>query len=269
MKNIFVPLLFLFPFLFLSSCEEVIELDLDESGIQTVIEANLKSGNHPFEVLITTSSSYYDNQLPQGITDATVTLLDDEGNQYNIPHLEGGKYVAPIDAQSGHTYTLQVSHQGTDYEAVSSVPQAIDLQEVYSEFSLATPFTEEGYVAYLRFEDPAGQKNYYRVLAYLNGVPQNGTNDLQVQEDNLFDGEEARLPLFQKIYSQGDTVGIELIHLDKTGYDYFNSLSDIISSGGGPGGATAAPGNPASNWTGGSLGYFNAYSSDLKTIVIE
>lgn len=260
-------LLLLLP-LFLFSCEEVIEIELEESGPFLVVEAGLQEGNHPFQVVISYSSSYYDNNLPTPVLDAAVTLIDGEGNEFNIPHASNGIYMLPFEASAGKQYQLRVAVDNQVYEAISFLPEAVPLIDLTAEYQEASPFSEEGYQAYIRFSDPAGEENFYRIRHSIDGTLQNGADDLLISNDNLYDGTEARLPLFQKTFESGDLVEIELIHFGADSYDYFNSLADISGSDGGPGGATAAPGNPTTNWTNGCLGYFSAYNSDKLSLMI-
>ena len=78
-------------------------------------------------------------------------------------------------------------------------------------------------------------------------------------------GQYIELKIRRKIFDVGDTVTYELISLDKGAYEYFNSLQELVNVN--PG--SAAPSNPVSNFSNGALGYFSAWSSDSKTIVIE
>jgi hypothetical protein len=86
-----------------------------------------------------------------------------------------------------------------------------------------------------------------------------------VIEDRLSEGINIILPIFTSIFKLDDKVEVELISMYKKMYDYFNTLSTIISNGG----DSAAPANPLSNWSGGVLGYFGAFSFSKKTIVVK
>ncbi len=250
------------------ACEKVIDLELEDSATELVIEANLWAGTSTLEVLISNTASYFDSALPVTIEDATVTLSDEAGNSFNAAHLGNGRYLANITTEEGMTYRLTVEVDGIIYQADSFLPQKIELVELIAEYEAAAGPIEEGYSMRVRFNDPGGEENYYRIVHYVDGVKQIEPDDLQVVEDVLFDGGLTRLPMFQQSFDLGDSVSIELIHFDEASFAYFNSLSDIINSGGGPGGASAAPGNPTTNWSGGALGYFSASQADTLSIVI-
>ncbi len=267
MNKIKFLLVFLGAVCLLSSCEKVIDVELDAADQQIVIEAQLKQGNSSFSVIISQTAPYFENQAPNRINNATVMLSDDKGGSQAIPLLGNGVYNAMVTAEAGTTYQLSVEIDGQFYEASSYLPEPIPIEEIFTEFQPARAVLDEGYLVYFRFNDPAGENNYYRALHYLNGQAQLEGSDLQVLDDNLNDGDNARFPLFQQIFNSGDSVTVELMHFDEASFEYFNSLGDIIG-GGGPGGGSAAPGNPNSNWSGGILGYFSAFSSDQRSLVI-
>jgi hypothetical protein len=65
----------------------------------------------------------------------------------------------------------------------------------------------------------------------------------------------------------GDTITIDLLSIDKATYDYFHTLSDILTSDQSP--TSLAPANPTTNISGSALGYFAAYAVDSKQIVVR
>ncbi|MEN0048556.1 MAG: DUF4249 domain-containing protein [Bacteroidota bacterium] len=265
MRNIsFIILLFIS----LTACEKVIDIDLNESDPQLVIEANLQAGEQEFVVDITQTTSYFDNQLPKAVENAIVHLRTEDDAEIALSY-QSGRYVGLVNATPNQTYTLEVEVEGQIYQAASYLPEKVALIALEAEFQAARGPIDEGYLVYSRFEDHANTKNYYRLLHKVDGTLRNGGEDLQVVDDNFFNGGMARLPLFQKIFNSGETVEVILQHFDAASFDYFNSLGDVVSSGGGgPAGGSAAPGNPNTNWSNGALGYFSAFSSDTLAVEI-
>ena len=115
------------------------------------------------------------------------------------------------------------------------------------------------------FKDPAKEVNFYRVKSVVNGVAKDKGADLLVAEDRLSDGKDIVLPIYTSIFKLNDKVEVELLSMDKKMFDYFNTLSNLIGNNG----DGAAPANPLTNWSGGALGYFGAFSSSKKTIVVK
>ena len=252
----------------LVSCEKVIEVDLEEADERLVIEAALRHGEQPFEVLISYTTPYFGDDPVMTVPDARVTLTADNGLNLEVPHAVNGSYRAIVDAEAGVNYTLTVELDGTEYSATSYLPEPVQLSQVYYAEAPDNAFSDGEYNVYLRYADPGDAENFYRVIHSINGVPQTGGEDLQLLNDNLNNGNEARIPIFGRFFDPGDVVDIELIHFDEASYDYFNSLADIVGSQQGPTGGTAAPGNPESNWSGNILGYFSAYSLDSMSVVL-
>ncbi|MEL6969396.1 MAG: DUF4249 domain-containing protein [Bacteroidota bacterium] len=260
MKNISL-LVLLVPFLF--ACEQVIDVDLNESDPQVVIEARLEAGQHDFAVLISETTSYFSNEPAVYRNDAQVRLLDNSGAVIEIPLDNNGRYATSVNALSGQTYTLEVELDGNRYLASAEVPQQVDLIELESEFQEAFGPFDEGYRVFLRFADDPSRRNYYRQIHAIDGEYELAGEDLQVTDDNLFDGSErARVPIFQRIFDPGANLTVVLQHIDKNSFDYLNSLADVIGEDGG----TAAPGNPTTNWDGDVLGYFGAITTDTLQI---
>lgn len=254
---------------FLLGCEKVIDVSLDNDKPRLVIEANLIEGEHLFMVTISQTADYFDDSAPTYISTADVYLRDQGGNEILIPFVEDGRYEAMVTAEVGINYILTVELDGVVYEAQSFLPEKVPLVELIPEEERATPAFDEGYSLFIRFDDPIAEENYYRFIFSIDGERQLNGEDMQVLDDNLFDGGEARIRLFAQVFDPGDTVEVELVHFDQSSYEYFNSLSDIIGDGQGPNAGNAAPGNPVSNWSGDILGYFSAYSADTLSIVIR
>jgi len=72
------------------------------------------------------------------------------------------------------------------------------------------------------------------------------------------------MPIYFKTYTFGDTVIVELRHLNKATYDYYSGLTENI------GGSfnSIAPGNPVSNMPGEVFGFFAGYAVDIDTFVV-
>ncbi len=247
MNRIFIFSLIL---LLASSCETVIDVDLDSTEPALVIEALLQEGTHEFEVKISRTQDYFDAEVIPFESQTEVTLSSNLGESWVIPQEDAGLHKREISAQSGTLYTLTVSVDGTEYQAVSQLPEKVSIDSLTFEYEDANPFLDEGYEVFINFTDPLEIENYYRVLYDEDGVPQRESEDYQVVDDQLIDGNEVELPLFRKTFPPQTELFIELRSLNEAGYDYYFSLGDIIGAQNGPGGGNAAPGNPVSNWTG-------------------
>ncbi|MEZ4685949.1 MAG: DUF4249 domain-containing protein [Bacteroidia bacterium] len=253
----------------LYSCEEVIDIDLNSEDPKLVIEGSLKADEERFEVKISETTDFFDAETKRRIEGAAVVLYDDTGNEWMLSGEGDGLYATDIEPREKTSYRLSVTIDGTEYLAESYLPEAVAILGLETEYQTGGGPIEAGYQMFVRFQDDASVENYYRLKISVDGVFQNSGDDLRVTDDRLFNGGRARVPVFQAVFQEGETVEVELVHFDNASFEYFNSLMDIVANQEGPNGSTAAPGNPISNWSNGALGYFSASSSGRQTIVVQ
>jgi hypothetical protein len=154
--------------------------------------------------------------------------------------------------------------------ATSSMPTKVFIDSLYAlpRHGLSG---ESGYDIYVTFKDPPELGNYYRINARSSAVIPADSIDgrrYRLFTDKLTNGNEMteRIRTGRNV-SVGDTITIELRSIDKATYDYFHTLSDILSSDRSP--TSLSPANPNTNISGDALGYFAAYTVDTKQIVLR
>lgn len=260
----------------LVSCEDVIEIDLDNIDPKLVIEAAISDQPGPYTVKLTKTGDYFEPGIYPTVSNATIIISDNTGNSETLQEVENGIYqTTNIQGTIGTIYTLNVLAEGKEYSAVSSIPAKVNLDSLSYEFTEATPHFDEGYIVNCYFTDPLKAENYYRFKLYLNGILQNSSNDIILRDDKVFEGNNVKIPLTTRTFLINDTITIELLSLNKETYDYYNTLVNIIggNSGTGPmsGGpmASSTPANPNTNINNGAMGYFGAYTVSSKTIIIQ
>jgi hypothetical protein len=120
--------------------------------------------------------------------------------------------------------------------------------------------------------DPPEPGNYYRVNVRLSNplVPADSIDGrrYRLYSDKLTNGNIAvyRVRARHTVVA-GDTITVDLLSLDKSTYEYYRTLNDILTSDRSP--TSLSPANPNSNLSTGSLGYFAAYAIDTKKIVLQ
>ena len=266
MKNVLSNLSLLglvFAISLLVSCEKEIKLGLKDAATQYVLESYFDD-SLGFEIRITQSKAYYENNTFSEISTAIVTLSDNVGNTTIIQHDSAGFYRnTSLLAVSGRTYTLTVSDQGNTFEATSTVPNPTEIDKITVQnfsFGGGEPFK----VLKVWYQDAPGLGNCYMSILTNEKTPDSG-DGLFLQDDRLSDGILNTMNLFGGDIAIGDTVHVGLRSIDKPSYDYFNTLDQL--SGGGPGGGIT-PSNPTSNWSNNALGIFAAYSLRGKYYVV-
>jgi hypothetical protein len=263
---------FLISFFFLTSCEEVIDLDLGDTPPQINIEGMVSTDPGPYTVKITESVNYNERNIFPPVSGALVTIGDVGGRSEVLEEREQGVYyTSNLRGQKGKTYRTEVEIGGKKYSAVSTIPRTvIPINSISYEFVEESFFNDEGYYLTVYFSDPSEEVNYYRLKIFVNGEPYLiKVEDNLVKDDNFwlindkfFNGKmidfEFPFPLKAE-----DVVNIELHQLDQVTFNYYRTLVELMGAGG------VAPSNPLTNWSNGALGYFGALSISYGSITIK
>ena len=256
----------MFLILLFSGCEKVIDVNLNDAHPAIVIEANITNSEKLVEVKISKTGSYFGTDSVQMVSNALVIIENDAGNKITLNEVKEGIYKSrDLHPMPGRKYKITVVVEGQTYEAESVLNYAVEIDSLSSEYNDGFAFLKSGYNVNLYFHDPENAKNYYRLKIYVNGELDQDDEDYIIFDDENINGQYIELKIRRKIFDLGDKVTYELISLDKGAYEYFNTLQELVTVN--PG--SAAPSNPVSNFSNGALGYFSAWSSDVKTIVIE
>lgn len=267
--NIIISLLAIY--ILTTSCEKVIDVDLNTANPLPVFEAYMENDSFCY-VKATWTSSYYNNNTSPAVTNATMTVNDQNGNNETLTHEGQGIYKgSSLVGAIGNTYTLSVNIDGNIFTAESKMPPLTTIdscttQDRSSFFGGGGQPGPPKYWVFVNYTDPANVANYYAIrTTYYDSVETKYTTDYGIADDELSDGISTRSFTTFNSFEQGDTVTVELASLDKPTHLYFKTLQDAIS---GPGFASAAPANPTTNFSEGALGYFGAWSKERKTFIV-
>ncbi|MBK7689992.1 MAG: DUF4249 domain-containing protein [Bacteroidetes bacterium] len=254
---------------FFSSCQKVIDVNLNDAQPQYVIEAPMFEGVHDFTVRITKTTNYFDTEQPTTVDNAVVVLKDPNSNSVTLTPQGNGWYrIANFAAIPLSSYQLEVFVDGKSFTANSTMPfhTPIDSLTTRKFNGFGPPNPDKGTELLLvHLKDSVGVKNFYRVLITKNDTILNKAENYYIFDDMVRDGLQIDAPIFTSIFKKGDKVDVELLGMDAAVYDYFNTLSEVITGDANTG---AAPANPNSNFSNGALGYFAAYTSSKMSITI-
>jgi hypothetical protein len=244
-----------------SSCEKVIDLDLETTSPYLVIQGNIYDQPGPYIVKLSKTVDFDQTNDYPSVSGALVIISDDHGVVDTLKETDSGTYqTSKIEGIPGYTYTLSVTSDGVSYTSSSTMPPAIDIDTIYVEKAT----TGNSKQVTIQFNDPANVDNYYRVLEIVNNQQQ---NDFNVITDKVYDGKTMFYYLLSssrgeekdKIMS-GDYITVQLECIDKGVYEFFRTAQGADNQ-------SASPSNPSSNITNGALGYFNACSYRTSSIV--
>lgn len=240
-----------------SSCEKVIDVDLNDADQKVVIEGTILRGDTVQRVRITKTQNFDESTPAPTVDNAIVTVTDNLGNTGTFVSVGNGWYeLTSYPGVEGRTYSLNAVVDGIAYSGSSTMPNFQPLDSLYVEFY---PFGADTLISLVPAHfDEAGISNFYQFHIYTNHQKDKG---IYIQDDQFTDGNLTVQPLFVSELEIDDTVRVDLFCIDKPVYTYFNQLSVNSSN-------SATPANPVSNLSGGCLGYFSARTFDSRTIVV-
>lgn len=265
MKNILLTGLIVI-FLF-TSCEKVIDVNLNDSEKKYVIEAILTDVPGTAKVLLTQTKNFNQDNNFAGISGAIISVSENGGAPVLFNETSAGVYQSFLTGTAGKRYDLSVTINGQTFIASSVMPQRVTLDSIFITDELL--FTDTRKIVNAVYQDPTGRGNNYRFLQYINGKK---INQIIVNNDDYTDGRKVINKLFYfpdddqdslKIKS-GDNVKVEMQCIDEPVYKYWFSL-DRSSTGGSN---QATPSNPVSNIQGGALGYFSAHTLQSRSVIV-
>lgn len=231
MKNLYILSLIILLFT-VTSCEEVIDLDLDESEPRLVIDASMlwyigTPGNNQ-QIKLSETIGFYEEGI-EPVIDAEVIINTGNGEEFIFAHQENGIYQnSNFIPEFDENYTLEISYNDELYTATSSfVPVAgIDYIEQNDEGG----FTREDLEVEVFFTDPAGEDNFY-LFSFSNITTSKFS--LEIYEDEFTDGNQV-----SSSYSNEDLAAENEIHITMEGISepFYNYLFILRSQGGNNGG---------------------------------
>jgi hypothetical protein len=268
-QKIQIHSILLFYVLSLNACTEIIEIDINSSAPQLVIEANIGSGEYA-EVKLTESINLNDENTFPVVEDAIVQLTDNIGNTEVLSYRSAGKYVSTtMRGVEGRSYSLNIESANKKINGMCVIPSAVKIDTFHVIRSIY-PGGGPGYGIQperffeisLSYKDPLEEKNYYRVEVKLNQIM---TNANSVFNDEFNNGNRVTntLIVYSELAKSGDVISVEFQCIDRSVYEFYNSLRGIR----GPGGSSS-PANPYTNLTGTLLGIFSAHTVEKFEYIV-
>jgi hypothetical protein len=258
--------------LIFSSCEDVVNLDLDTGEARIVVDAEIiwKKGTSGNEQVIKVSKTapYYNNTTPK-VSGAKVRVENSNGDIFTFNETEPGSYVCtnfvPVINME---YVLYVEAEGQSFKAVEQLTSSVPIEKVEQN---TVPDFDGKEIIELKFyyKDPADQVNFYltdyksEFLIY---------PEYELTDDELFNGNEidTRFSDSDKM-KPGNTVEITHRGVSKNFYNYMKLILEVY--GGSP--FSIPPGNIRGNIVNTSdsnnyaLGYFRLCEADKVSYLVK
>ncbi|MDT0675891.1 DUF4249 family protein [Autumnicola musiva] len=215
----------------ITGCEDVVEIELEESEPRLVVEASiewLKDTEGNFQsIKLSSTSGYYEEDAPV-ITNARVRIVDTEGNVFIFDHISEGIYRnSYFRPHLNMEYQLQIEYQEEFYTANETFIPVVDLDYIEQTNGGGLEGDEIEIKAY--YTDPANEPNYYMFTF------RNERATFEIYEDEFTDGNQIFGYFSNEDIETGDELYIELAGISRSYYDYLFILrSQIGTNAGGP-----------------------------------
>lgn len=249
--------------LFAAGCEKEITLDLQDKSGSIVIEGNITNQTGPYYVRITRSVAFTESNKYPPVTNAVVTVSDNQGHTEILAYESDGRYkTSSLAAAPGITYTLHVSVDGENYTAQSTMPDPVPLDDLIQDSMNIGGKTN--YTILPIYTDPEQLGNRY---LFILSIEYKNNKTVQVFTDNLNNGMVNQRSLFPSLDKDdellpGNIILVEMQCIDPEVYTYFSALVQVSNG-------SVTPADPPSNISGGALGYFSAHTVSSKSLVIK
>lgn len=219
--------------LFLSSCEDVIDVDVQTAPARLTIEASLdwEKGTQGNEqtIKLSTSTPFFDTTTNTAVTGASVVVTNNTSTtQFVFSDQNNGEYTTqdfiPVLNQS---YTLEVLYNGETYRATETLMPVTDITELTQ--STEDGFDDEVLEVNVIFTDPEDEKNFYLFKFQERGdlLP-----ELEELDDEFVNGNEISW-YYEKEEDEdtnteefvpGDVVDVELVGISEAYHNYVRIL---------------------------------------------
>lgn len=209
----------------LTSCQDVIDLDLPATDPQLVVEGWLTNEPVEQQVRLSLSAPYFENAELARQSGALVVLFDGENPVDTFMETGGasGLYASSFQLQAGGVYSVYIGlPDGRQYQSVPQVLKPVPpIDSIYAEFREESPFEDEGYYVFINTREPAGAGDHYRWRQYINGELQNAPFDLNYASDEFVDGNPIiGFEVATQAAQAGDTVRIDQMTISREAFDF-------------------------------------------------
>jgi hypothetical protein len=292
MKNI-IKFLVSVSFIFsLTSCEDVVQIKLDEGSKLYVIDAFVNNLRQNQTIRVLSSDNYFSNKEAPPVTNATVVLKDLTTNtQYNFAYTSNGNYVYTLATNDtisriSHQYEINVTIDGNVYTSLCLQKRTAILDTILTKYNDGTGGfgpAQPYYNCLLLARDKVDQNpDYYWIKTFRNDTLFSSPGDMNTAIDgtggevkdatvDTLDFTPPAIFLGFKKYKSGDRCKVEIHSITRETNNFLFQAVAQIQNGGL---FATTPENVRTNIVSPSgaktkaIGWFNMATVVSKTIVI-
>lgn len=292
MKKIILPTLALIALaLSFSSCEDVIDLEVQDAVEQLVIDGWLTNKAEDQYINLSLTQPYFDNSPVKTVSGAEVIVYEADSTAHPFTDMGDGSYLLNKEdtgfLEENGQYILYVKYRNDEFAAISKLNRVPPIDSIAYEF-FEFPFAvddsteSEGYFAEFYARDPEGEGDVYWIRTTKNGTLINDPGQISLAYDAGFspgsrsDGLLFILPIRQSIndglYQHNDSIHVELWSITPDAYFYLQLVRQESANGGifatPPANIPTNIFNVDENSSNKALGFFGISSvSDFSTVL--
>jgi hypothetical protein len=275
--NIKKSLLLLLTLFFLTSCQDVIDLEVEGGEVQLVVDGWLTNQNGEKQAILSTTANYFNSSIGPFVENAFVVLNNEQGPIDTFYEKSNGLYVTDFVGEVGETYHIYIrTSSGEEYKSNPELLRSVPLiTAINSEFKEETTFDDEGYYMSIDTDEPLGVGDHYRWKQYVNDTYLNEPFDLLYASDEFGDGNP--ILNFEVTINEplelGDQYRIQQLSITEEAFEFITQLQTQTAFVGSlfDSPPAALSGNIVNLDSSGkkALGYFGASAVSEKEMVIE
>lgn len=277
------------------SCEDVIDIELQDADSQIVIDAWINNLPEDQEITLTISQQYFDNTNPTGLTGADVYLIRSDGTVFDfIDTQNNGKYEwisngSPL-GNVGDSFELKILDGSDTYTGTSVIKRVPTLDSLAQEYRENEIFLDDGIYVEFFARDFVGLGDSYWIKSFKNDRFLSKASEMNIAFDAGFDagsGIDGLIfipPVRQFVneldsdgidipWQSGDVSRVEIHSINRDAFNFLEIARDQINNG--SNGIFSLPlANTRSNLTNITgtakpLGFFNIAAISSKEVIIE
>ncbi|MGM0579309.1 MAG: DUF4249 family protein [Bacteroidota bacterium] len=245
----------LFAVLLSWGCQEIIDLEIDQSESRLVIEGDIVDKNAIQRIKVSKSLNYYDTGKMTPVLDADISLLDENDNVLSefVYNSKDSIYQTfdSLSLEIGSEYKIQILVDEEMLEAKGEILAGPTLDSIYylsdQELQdLNQPVIGEGYFMFVDGKLNNEGIEYFKLDVAVNDTLRNSRSALSnsVLTSEFFGKEFRALPV-PGSFEEKDTVDLELYTLNEDVYQYYVEFINLLFNDGGV--FSPPPVNPDSN----------------------
>jgi len=244
-------------FVFLFSCEDIINPDLPTNEPILVVDAWINNLEEIQVIKLSKTQNYLDSNSPVPVVGATVFIYDENLTHFNFTEVNDGEYIWTPDSVfknigvEGTKFYLSVSYEGKNIFSESQLNRTSVIDSVNF---VRGQVPEDSYYAEFWSREEEGVGDAYWIKSYINGELQTGLQDIITcidagasSEGAVIDGIPFIPPIRRAVtkfendddgnlmspFKKGDSLYVEIHSVTFEAFDFLNKTAIQINRPGG------------------------------------